>query len=342
MTHTLRAISTKVTGILAASIVLLAVPAHQANAVTSFSRLYKMGCTACHSTMPRLNYFGEKLLLRGNELDRMGAADLPKAHLEVERGARCTSCHNDGRKGEEVGAEKFARDLFLHTVSNLLSFRTKITLAALETNKLSEGGQKKSRRTLGKSDWIQLWVAGPVAKNITVRVEAELVDGNTVGLHNHAVAFSNVLGSPEGLLNLRIGGFTDGEWIAISDRSGLSHRTLTCMRSARPVVPARMRTRWRAPSWRKSASATRRRRRRTPTSTVRRRQGRPSRAPRALPEPERGRAAGWLRGRRGVLDLRPALVEVERLEGRALLVVTTAALLLDRRLVRVPGEAGGN
>ena len=50
---------------------------NEAGAVSSFSRLYNMGCKGCHFTTPRLNYFGEKLLLRGYELDRMTPEDTP-------------------------------------------------------------------------------------------------------------------------------------------------------------------------------------------------------------------------------------------------------------------------
>ncbi|MGE0455249.1 MAG: hypothetical protein AB7O37_15910 [Vicinamibacteria bacterium] len=189
-------------------------------AVSSFSRMYDMRCTACHSTTPRLSYFGEKLMLRGNELDRMTASDLPKAHVELEVGASCTSCHNDGYKMDEAGGKRVASasDLFLHKVSNLLGFRVKTTPLAVDSNKLTEGGEKKTRVTVGKGDWVQLWVAGPVAKNVSVRIEAELSEGKSVGLHNYAVAFSNLFGSPEGLLNLRVGGFTHGEWLSITDQ----------------------------------------------------------------------------------------------------------------------------
>lgn len=187
-------------------------------AVTSFSRLYNMGCTACHSTTPRLNYFGEKLMLRGNELDRMSRADVPQQHVELAAGTSCTSCHNDGFEGAEAGAKKISPRLFLHKVSNLLSFRTKITALSVETNKLTEGGEKKTRVTAGKGDWIQFWVAGPIAKNIAIRAEAELADGKSVGLHNYAVAFSNLFRTSEGVLNLRVGGFTHGEWLSISDQ----------------------------------------------------------------------------------------------------------------------------
>lgn len=209
-----RALGIAIAGVAA----LVAGSAQQALAVASFSRLYEMGCTACHSTTPRLNYFGEKLMLQGNELDRMSVSDLPKQHDEVAAGTSCTSCHNDGSKGGEVGAAEISPALFLHKVSNLLSFRVKLTALSVETNKLTEEGEKKTRVTAGKGDWIQFWVAGPIAKNITVRAEAELVEGKPVGLHNYAVAFSNLFGTPKGVLNLRVGGFTHGEWLSISDQ----------------------------------------------------------------------------------------------------------------------------
>lgn len=59
-------------------------------------------------------------------------------------------------------------------------------------------------------------MGGPIAKNIAVRAESELSDGKAVDLHNYAVAFSNLLKS-DGLLNLRVGGFTHGEWLSIGD-----------------------------------------------------------------------------------------------------------------------------
>lgn len=206
----------EVLAIVIASVALFST--QQLLAVSSFSRLYNMGCTACHSTTPRLNYFGEKLMLRGNELDRMTPSDRPPQHVDVPKGVSCTSCHNDGYQGDEVGAKRISPTLVLHKMSNLLSLRVKFTGLSVETDKLTEGGEKKTLVTVGKGDWIQLWVAGPVAKNITVRAEAELADGQGVGLHNYAVAFSNLFRTPEGVLNLRVGGFTHGEWLSISDQ----------------------------------------------------------------------------------------------------------------------------
>lgn len=220
---------------IAIAIAFVVLVPQQALAVSSFSRLYKMGCTACHSTMPRLNYFGEKLMLRGNELDRMKASDAPAGHLEVTAGTSCTSCHNDGDMIDEAGGKETASALFLHKVSNLLGFRTKLTALAVETNKLTEGGEKKTRITAGKGDWVQLWVAGPVAKGVSVRIEAELAEGKSVGLHNYAVAFSNLFGAPEGTLNLRVGGFTHGEWLSITDqkRAFAPHFSIYEFRSAK-------------------------------------------------------------------------------------------------------------
>jgi|GEM_PF-2883142 len=187
------------------------------SAMSSLSRLYKMSCLGCHSTMPRLNYFGEKLLLRGYELDKMSQADLPVNHTETES-VTCTSCHNSGSvdPNGEVGAAQYASDLFLHDVSNYLSIRYKISALEVKTNDLTEGSEKKTRVSVGKMDWVQFWVAGPIAKNIAIRTEAELADGKSVGLHNYALAYSDLI--PKGALNVRVGGFTHGEWLSISDQ----------------------------------------------------------------------------------------------------------------------------
>ena len=186
----------------------------QAFAVASFSRMYKMSCLACHTNTPRINYFGEKLLARGYEMDRMTQADQPAGHVKTE--ASCTSCHNSGKPSDAVGGEKFSPNLFLDKVSNYLSLRLKFTPLKLTTNAMTQEGKKETKITVGNSNWIQFWVAGPIAKNIALRAEAELSNGGSVGLHNYAVAFSNII--PDGLLNLRVGGFTHGEWLSVSDQ----------------------------------------------------------------------------------------------------------------------------
>ncbi len=185
--------------------------------VASLSRMYNLSCKACHTAIPRTNYFGEKLMLRGYEMERMTKADLPSGHDEIEEGMSCTECHNSGDQGDEVTAKKITPDLFLHKVSNYLSVRLKFTPLELDTNAQPDGEEMKTKVTLGKANWAQFWVAGPIAKNIAVRAEAELSSGNPVEMHNYAVAMSNLFQS-NGLLNLRFGGFTHGEWLSIPDQ----------------------------------------------------------------------------------------------------------------------------
>lgn len=185
--------------------------------LASMSRMYNLGCKACHGAVPRTNYFGEKFMLRGYDLDKMTVADQPAGHVEIEKGVSCTECHNPGAKGDEVTAAKVSQDLFLHKVSNYLSARVKFTALELTANDQPVGSEMKTRVTLGKANWIQFWVAGPIAKNISVRAESELSDGSSVGLHNFAVAISDLFHS-NGLLNIRFGGFAHGEWLSIPDQ----------------------------------------------------------------------------------------------------------------------------
>lgn len=201
--------------------------------VASLSRMYNLSCKACHSAIPRTNYFGEKLMLRGYEMDRMTKADLPKGHDEIEEGISCTECHNSGSKGDEVTATKISPDLFLHNVSNYLSVRLKFTALELDTNDQPVGEEMKTRVTLGKANWAQFWVNGPIAKNIAVRAEAELSQGKPIEMHNYAVAISNLFHS-NGALNIRFGGFTHGEWLSIPDqkRTFAPHFDIYRIRSA--------------------------------------------------------------------------------------------------------------
>ncbi len=217
---------------LAVAFILLFSQTH-AFGIASFSRLYNLGCIACHTATPRTNYFGEKFMLRGYEMDRMTKADLPKGHDDIDAGTSCTECHNSGEKGDEVSAKEIKSDLFLHKLGNYLSLRVKFTPFELDTNARKEGNEMKSKVTVGKANHAQFWAAGPIAKNVAVRMEAEVADGDTVGLHNFAVAVSNLFKS-NGLLNLRFGGFVHGEWLSISDqkRTFSPHFDIYQLRSA--------------------------------------------------------------------------------------------------------------
>lgn len=111
-----------------------------------------MPCTACHSTTPRLNYFGEKFMLKGYELDRMSAADRPASHPETEATESCTSCHSSGQKGE-VGAAEISLNLYLHDISNILSFRVTFAARDVTAHDLTVKGEKETRITVGKGNW---------------------------------------------------------------------------------------------------------------------------------------------------------------------------------------------
>ena len=110
-----------------------------ASATSQWARRTGMSCSTCHAGFPRLNAFGEEFLRNG--------------YTTVSP-----------RKVNEAYPEGF-----LDKVGNLVGFRLNMTPIMLETNALQEdsASSKSTRITLGNPIWIQFFIAGPIAKNIS-------------------------------------------------------------------------------------------------------------------------------------------------------------------------------
>jgi hypothetical protein len=133
------------------TIPLLAVLASPASATSQWSKRTGMDCVDCHNIFPRLNATGARFL---------------------EDGYVMQAAHGEQTKSE---AEGEAGELYLPNVNHLLGFRLNLTPVMLETNSLAVDslGDRRSQLTLGNPVWIQLFVAGPIQKNLSFFSELE-------------------------------------------------------------------------------------------------------------------------------------------------------------------------
>lgn len=162
-----------------------------AEATSQWAKKYKTPCTACHTVFPRLSYYGEKFLLNGYQ-------DPDNAEP-------------DGNKMKK----RINENLVVDRVSNLLGFRLNVTPIKIEEKKLDLAGDEKSRVTIGDANWIQLFVAGSLFKNVSFFTEMQFDDDNfhfswwSVGFHNIGETTA---------LNLKVGNLSPLDYGSHSNR----------------------------------------------------------------------------------------------------------------------------
>lgn len=126
-----------------------------AEAVSQWARKYQVDCTMCHTSFPRLNYFGEKFLRNGFQMP------------------------DDEPDGDTEGKDKISNDLFIDKVGNWFGARLSLTPMLYKTNDLTVDGEKEGSFNIGNSNWLQLFVAGSIFKNVSIFIEQEFeVDGS--------------------------------------------------------------------------------------------------------------------------------------------------------------------
>ncbi len=143
-------------GLAIAVLLLFIAMAESARATSQWSRRTGFSCNACHTVFPRLNSFGEEFLRNGYQL--------AVAHKPTTDSTESTS-----------DAAYDAGGVSLDKIDHLLGFRLNMTPIQLETNSYQKdsASEKTSRLTLGSPVWIQLFVAGPVYRNISFFSELE-------------------------------------------------------------------------------------------------------------------------------------------------------------------------
>jgi hypothetical protein len=159
---------------IASLIVLLAilVPA-EAQATSQWSRKYGVACTTCHTAaIPRLNFYGEKFMRAGYQ--DVGTTD-----------------------GDSTGKQAIGNRLFIDDIGNLLGVRLSVVPVRAKTNALEESpGEFSTSVDVGNTDFLQLFTAGSIAKNLSVFIETEI---NAKGEVHHSwfrLGLHNLFGTP--------------------------------------------------------------------------------------------------------------------------------------------------
>ncbi|MEE9258931.1 MAG: hypothetical protein V3U37_05270, partial [Nitrospinaceae bacterium] len=157
-------------------IVSLGIP-ETAEAVSQFSRKYKVECSICHTVFPRLNAFGEEFMFNGFQWP------------------------GEKPDGDKVGKEELSDDLFIDQVGNWLGARLSLTAVEYESNGLTKNGEDQYSLNFGNSNWLQLFVAGTIFKNVSIFIEQEFEESGSKFSWFH-LFFTNLGGT---YANLQVG-----------------------------------------------------------------------------------------------------------------------------------------
>jgi hypothetical protein len=139
-----------------------------AGATSQWTRKYGVGCTTCHTNaFPRLNYYGEQFQRNGYQ--DLGTED-----------------------GDEAGKQAIGARLSADEIGNFFGVRLNIVPVRVVTNDLETGpGDFDTRVDFGSPNWLQLFTAGSIFKNVSIFIETEIpFDGNVhtswfrLGVHN--------------------------------------------------------------------------------------------------------------------------------------------------------------
>lgn len=165
-------------------------PLREAGAVAQWARKYKMNCQACHTSFPRLTYFGEKFQRNGFQLP-------------------------DTQDGDE-NKEKLSDTTFVDNVINMFGMRIAVTPVAVTTAGLTRpNGTIVTKTSFGNTDWLQFFTAGSIFKNTSIFIETEIQ--NTSVKHNwFTLGYHNLF--DKSWLNLRVGKLGVMNWHAMNGR----------------------------------------------------------------------------------------------------------------------------
>jgi hypothetical protein len=126
-----------------------------AEAVSQWTRKYEVDCTTCHTAFPRLTHFGEKFMRNGFQWP------------------------DDEPDGDTAGKNKISDSLFADKVGNWLGARLSLTPGVYKTNGVTIDGVTEDSFNIGNPNWLQLFVAGTIVKNVSIFIEQEFeVDGS--------------------------------------------------------------------------------------------------------------------------------------------------------------------
>ncbi|MEK7287398.1 MAG: hypothetical protein AAB091_02395, partial [Elusimicrobiota bacterium] len=162
----------------------------EARATSQFARRYNVDCRVCHAAFPRLTSFGEKFKMNGYQMP--------------------------GSAGGDETSTKVSDRLFIPKLDDIFGLRISVTPFAWAKSGLTENGKKTDSSSIGRGNWLQLFTAGPIYKNVSIFIETEMANDT---LHNNwlYLGFHNLAG-PEGYLNARVGNLPAMDWHTVSGR----------------------------------------------------------------------------------------------------------------------------
>ena len=170
---------------------LLMVP--KVHAVAQWARKYNLSCTTCHTAFPRLNHFGEQFMQNGYQMP-------------------------DTEDGDEEGKEKIGDRLTIDELQNYLGVRLNLDAVNIQTKAQDRGGKSNAEAKLdiGNPNWLQIFTAGSVFKNVSVFIETE-IEEDEVQFSWFRLGFHNLFGLGS-LANIRIGNTSMMDWHVLSGR----------------------------------------------------------------------------------------------------------------------------
>ncbi len=176
--------------ILLFSTIFLIVSSGNANALSQWARKYKVPCTMCHTSFPRLNYFGEKFMRNGFQWPGQEP--------------------DGGTEGKEVLTE----DLSIDKVGNWLGARLSLTPLMFKTDDLKVNDDQENAFNLGNANWLQLFVGGAIFENVSIFIEQEF-KGDKAHFSWYHLFFTNLYGTH---VNFQVGKLSPVDFTPFSDR----------------------------------------------------------------------------------------------------------------------------
>lgn len=164
----------------------------QADAVSQWSRKYDVSCTTCHNAFPRLNPFGEAFMQNGFQMP--GDED-----------------------GDDIAKLEIGENLNLNELVDIFGIRLNLTPVDYKTDARTEAdGTKDDKFDIGNANWLQLFTAGTIFKNVTIFIETE-IEQSEIHTSWFTLGFHNLFGQG-GLANIRVGRLSALEWHTVSGR----------------------------------------------------------------------------------------------------------------------------
>jgi hypothetical protein len=165
---------------------------YEAHAVSQWSRKYGVSCTTCHSAFPRINKFGEEFMQNGFQMP--GDQD-----------------------GDEAGKMQIGDRLALSELVDIFGIRLNITPVEYKTNnRLKADGTFGDEFDVGIANWLQLFTAGSIYKNVSIFIETEITE-DSIHTSWFTLGFHNLFGQG-GLANVRVGRLSALEWHSLAGR----------------------------------------------------------------------------------------------------------------------------